>query len=198
MVVVNTIMGWVSFIVTILTWLNVFWEAFFTFIDAPPQVVDYFSTLRQRLFEERVHSKKRKRDLSQNGRTRRHSHGNDPDDASPKVLYDAIKDTVHDFKNVERPFFTPPHTEGREKDLDWSYDTSQSSYFCFLSQRFKWIHSRKKIMDVERRLNSLQMRRIAFEVSENNTMLAEMLGIMRRNEERLSAIEHRLRMSQSG
>jgi hypothetical protein len=55
--VASIAIGFISFAFTLAIWLHSFWDWFLTLSDAPTQVQDYLSTLRQGLYEEREHLK---------------------------------------------------------------------------------------------------------------------------------------------
>lgn len=110
------------------------------------------------------------------------------------MINDAVKDLIRDFKAYEAPFLMTRH-EGREKDLEWSFDVAQRYYRCDLGHRLRWLRVKARVRDIAVRLQWLQSRRIAVEVTEAHFMLADMMGIVRDGEERLTAIERRLRMS---
>lgn len=114
-----------------------------------------------------------------------------------KVINDAVKDLIRDFKDYEMPFLDTDH-EGREKELEWSFDATQQHYRCDFFHRLLWLRNKGGIESIADKLNKLQTRRIAVETTETRFMLADVMGLVRDNERRLGAIEHRLQMSQIG
>ena len=88
--------------------------------------------------------------------------------------------------------------EGREKDLEWSFDATQRYYKCDFPQRLRWLRVKSAVTDIAVKLQWLQTRRIAVEVTEAHFMLADMMGMVRDSEDRLTAIERRLQMSKIG
>ncbi len=104
---------------------------------------------------------------------------------------------IRDFKNYERPFLDTDH-EGKEKELEWSFDATQQHYRCDFFHRLLWLRSKGGIESIADKLNKVQTRRIAVETTETRFMLADVMGLVRDNERRLGAIEHRLQMSQIG
>ena len=114
-----------------------------------------------------------------------------------KVINDAVKDLIREFKKYEHPFLITPHT-GREKELEWSFDATQQYYNCDLPHRILWLRSKSGINNIAIRLERLQTRRIATEVTEAHFMMADMMGMVREYENRLRAIEERLQMSRIG
>ncbi|KAH7317573.1 hypothetical protein BKA65DRAFT_104512 [Rhexocercosporidium sp. MPI-PUGE-AT-0058] len=189
--------GFISFGFTLAIWIHAFWGAFLTVTGAPSQLRDAFSTLRQSLYEEREYLK----------RKRRREKGTQEKDSKAKLLYneggstkvinDAVKDLIYDFKRYEFPFLETHHT-GREKELEWSFDATQQQYKCDFFHRLLWLRSKGGIESIAEKLQKIQTRRIAVETTESRFMLADVMGLVRDNERRLSAIEERLQMSRIG
>ena len=113
------------------------------------------------------------------------------------MLNDALKDLIRDFKGYEAPFLITRH-QGIEKDLEWSFDATQRYYRCDLMHRVRWLRVKSAVTDIAVKLQWLQTRRIAVEVTEAHFMMADMMGLVRDSEERLEAIERRLQMSRVG
>lgn len=67
---------------------------------------------------------------------------------------------------LERPFLVPLHDRLREKELEWSYDATQHKYSCDLPHRIYWLRNKDKILNISERLDTIQTRRIAVEVTE--------------------------------
>jgi hypothetical protein len=134
--------------------LHAFWDGFQTIGSAPSQIQDAFSTLRQGLYEEREYLKRiRRRKGGHN------SKGNDlyAEGGPNKVISDAVKDLIKQFKDYEAPFLMSPHT-GREKDLEWSFDATQQYYRCDLIHRILWLRVKGGILDIANKLQLLQTR----------------------------------------
>lgn len=112
-------------------------------------------------------------------------------------MNEAIKDLIHSFKVLEHPFLTAPH-EGKEKDLEWSFDATQHRYNCDLPRRILWLRIKGDVEDIAIRLNRIQTRRIASMVEDQYLMTRDMMGMVRDCEDRLGAIEQRLQMSRIG
>lgn len=108
-----------------------------------------------------------------------------------------MKDLIREFKGYEAPFLITRH-EGREKDLEWSFDATQRYYRCDLPHRLRWLRVKSGVTGIAVKLQWLQTRRIAVEITEAHFMMADMMGLVRDNEERLEAIERRLQMSRVG
>jgi len=195
--IASIVIGFISFAFTLAIWIHAFWGAFLTVVSAPSQLRDAFSTLRQSLYEEREYLK-RKRRREKGTQDRDSKQRSLYDEGGPtKVINDAVKDLIHDFKRYERPFLETPHT-GREKELEWSFDATQQHYRCDFSHRLLWLRSKGGIESIAEKLQKIQTRRIAVETTESRFMLADVIGLVRDNERRLSAIEERLQMSSIG
>jgi hypothetical protein len=181
-------------------WLHAFWDAFMTLGSAPEEIQDALSVLRQGLYEEREYLKRKRRRGDR-------SSSRDPESSKSKQLYyeggptkvinDAVKDLIREFKDYERPFLVTPH-EGREKELEWSFDATQQFYRCDFWHRVLWLRSKGHIHNIANRLEKAQIRRIAQEVTETQFMLRDTMGMVRDYEYRLRAIEERLQMSRIG
>jgi len=204
--------GFISFTLTLLIWLNSFWQAFLTIGGAPSQVQDQLSTLRQSLYEEREHLKyirrrkvnpflNLKKAITSNHNDKKgsgeKSHGIYYDGGPLRVVNDAVKDLIRDFKILEAPFLMPLR-EGREKELEWSYDATQQYYRCDIWHRILWLRVKNRVERIAERLQQLQTRRIAAEVTECHLMLNDVVRESREYGDRLWAIEDRLRMSYKG
>ncbi|TVY58627.1 hypothetical protein LCER1_G000390 [Lachnellula cervina] len=186
----SSVVGFTSFALTVLIWVHAFWSGFQTVLSAPREIPDAFSTLRQGLYEEREYLKQVRRrregarDRDRDSKTKALYYEGGP----TKVMNNALKDLIHDFKNYESPFLLSPH-DGLEKELEWSFDATQQAYRCDLWHRILWLRNKG---------GRLQTRRIAVEATETRWMLGDCMGIMRECEGRLGAIERRLQMSQIG
>lgn len=192
--IASIIIGFISFTFTLAIWLHAFWDAFVTLGKAPQQVQDALSVLRQGLYEEREYLKRtRRRSQSHSGKAKSLYLEGGPQ----RVINDAVKDLIRDFKDLERPFLENLH-EGREKELEWSFDATKHYYKCDLHHRILWLRTKSGINDIAIRLGRLQSRRIAEEVTDMRFMVRDMMGMVRESEDRLHAIEDRLRMSRIG
>jgi hypothetical protein len=109
------------------------------------------------------------------------------------VITDAVKDLIKDFKTYERPFLVSPH-DGREKELEWSFDATQQYYKSDFVHRVLWLRSKGGIQSIAEKLNKIQTRRIAIEVTESHFMMVDMMGLIREYGYRIEAIEERLLM----
>ncbi|KAL2065480.1 hypothetical protein VTL71DRAFT_3150 [Oculimacula yallundae] len=187
--------GFISFAFTLLIWIHAFWGAFQTIISAPSQLRDEFSTLRQSLYEEREYLKRKRRREKGTGNGKGKELYNEG--GPTRVINDAVKDLIYDFKRYELPFLDTDH-EGREKELEWSFDATQQQYRCDFFHRLLWLRSKGGIESIAEKLQKIQTRRIAVETTESRFMLADIMGLVRDNERRLGAIEERLQMSRIG
>jgi len=135
----SIVIGFISFSFTLAIWLHAFWDAFLTIGQAPNQLQDYLSTLRQALYEEREY-------LKQN----RWRDSTESDSKSAKALYyeggptkvitGAVKDLIENFKAHERPFLVSLH-DSREKELEWSFDATRQYYKSDFTHRMLWLRS---------------------------------------------------------
>lgn len=121
-----------------------------------------------------------------------------------RVINDAVKDLIRDFKGYERPFLRLPEgTRGRskhgeEKELEWSFDASQQYYQCDFVHRLMWLRVKGGINSISEKLQRIQTRRIAVEVTETRFMIGDLMGLVRETEGRVGRIEERLLMSRVG
>ena len=152
--IASIVIGFISFAFTLAIWIHAFWGAFLTVVSAPSQLRDAFSTLRQSLYEEREYLK-RKRRREKGTQDRDSKQRSLYDEGGPtKVINDAVKDLIHDFKRYERPFLETPHT-GREKELEWSFDATQQHYRCDFSHRLLWLRSKGGIESIAEKLQKV-------------------------------------------
>ena len=180
--------GFISFAFTLAIWLNAFWEAFGTLINAPYEVRDSLSPLRQGLYEEREYLKRlRKRQDSHSVKGKQLYYEGGP----TKVINEAVKDLITAFKHYEEPFLVAPH-DGREKDLEWSFNATQQQYQCDLWHRILWLRFKGGVERIAVLLQRMQTRRIAVEVTESRFMLANTQGMVRDCEDRIRDLEERL------
>ncbi|KUJ14335.1 uncharacterized protein LY89DRAFT_136013 [Mollisia scopiformis] len=198
--VASIVIGFISFSFTLAIWLHAFWESFVTIGQAPEQLQDALSTLRQALYEEREYLK-RKRRRGNDKEEGRSSSKNRPtiyyEGGPTKVINDAVKDLIREFKAYERPFLETEHT-GREKELEWSFDATQQYYKSDFVHRVLWLRSKGGVETIAEKLQKIQTRRIAVEVTEMHFQMSDMMGLVRDQEGRLRAIEERLQMSRVG
>ena len=88
--------------------------------------------------------------------------------------------------------------EGKEKDLEWSFDVTQRFYRRDLPHKLRWLRLKSGVTNIAIKLQCLQTRRIAVEVTEGHFMLADVMGVVRDLDDGLTAIERRLQMSKIG
>lgn len=82
-----------------------------------------------------------------------------------KVVNDAVKDLIRDFKKLEDPFLIPLRDE-IEKELEWSFGATQQYYKCDLPHRILWLRAKGGVADIAAKLEHLQTRRIVAEVTK--------------------------------
>lgn len=141
---ISTIIGFISFFIAVLTWVNVFWSAFFQLNSAPREVVDNLSSLRQRLYEERTHARRtRKRCNPTIGEKTGASHGVYWDGGPAKVMNDVvcISVLVSDLESNWIAFFiiiNPIQVQHDELHLKWRLQISNitASVHGWCSTRF--------------------------------------------------------------
>ena len=223
--IASVVIGFISFSLTLAIWLHSFWEAFLVVGSADPQIRDALSLLRQRLYEEleylrRMRRRGRDRERRPSKRHRHnHSHsysyGGDESkeegmysDCGPvRVLLDAIKDLIQEFKRCEAPFLViPGKADGRtEKDLEWSFVATRDCYYSDLPRRLMWLRTKGSITGISDKLQRLQVHRAAVEASECRLMVADTMGLVRdcermlgRMEDSIRGIEDRLMGAQIG
>ena len=106
---VTGIIGLVSFVFTLTTWLRVLWGNFTTAGQAPHEVHAYLTNLRTELLEERASIRQMRKQCK---RYRKHLRRDSSDvlletgldDASLKTMADTIKYLIKQFKDLEKPF----------------------------------------------------------------------------------------------
>jgi len=195
--IASAIVGFISFSLTVLIWAHSFWDAFLSLISAPREVQDQLSVLRQVLYEEYNYMKqKRSRETSRSRKSDLYYDSGGP----TKIIFTSVKDLVADFKHYEHPFLIVPeqHEGTEEKDLDWSFDVQKRYYRCGFWQRILWLKTKGAIQGIAVKLDWIQTRRIAIEVTEGRGLIGDVMGIVRGCEDRLTAVEERLQMSRVG
>lgn len=192
--------GFISFSFTLAIWLHAFWESFLTLGQAPSQLQDSLSTLRQALYEEREYLKRKRRtgiSTSEGLSTSKNRSTIYYEGGPTKVINDAVKDLIREFKSYERPFLETEHT-GREKELEWSFDATQQYYKCDFWHRVLWLRTKGGVESISEKLQKIQTRRIAVEVTEMHFQMGDLMGLVREQEGRIRGIEQRLQMSRVG
>lgn len=109
---ISGIIGIVSFVFTLTTWLKVLWTNFETMGQAPHEVHAYLTNIRTELLEERAsirtmrkQCKKYHKQVRQNGGDT--LLGMELDDATLKTMGDTVKYLMRQFQDIERPFLEP-------------------------------------------------------------------------------------------
>jgi hypothetical protein len=179
----STIIGFLSFAFTVATFVRVFWANLMTIVNAPSEIEDFLSNLKQGLYEERSHLHTVRKRLRRKSRVRSRSkngvkHGMDysdremaDDDVSTKVLRDAIRHMIKRFESLERPFL-PDRDQGMTYEKNgWTNEDPEDWYFsnyreCGLRERLAWLNRRKPVLNLAEGLMRLQTRRIAKEIGE--------------------------------
>ena len=148
----SSVIGFISFAISLLTLIRVIWGNLSTLMDAPTQVHYSFANLKQAIFEERsaVHRAAR---LSARRReskaldpdsplyTREHRHSKSASGfggaedvyggASIKIMQETVRKLCKDFKRLEKPFLRPGLGE-RDRDSrngrDGAWDSEKRAW----------------------------------------------------------------------
>ncbi|KAK6442347.1 hypothetical protein LTR95_001423 [Oleoguttula sp. CCFEE 5521] len=103
----SIVIGIISFVFTLDTFLRVVWVNLTTLSEAPHQVHGYLTNLRQELLEERAslrmlkkHTKQRRK----HGREESSIYGIELDEQALKTMSDSVKTLIKRFQAVEAPF----------------------------------------------------------------------------------------------
>ncbi|KAK9423813.1 putative Prion-inhibition and propagation HeLo domain-containing protein [Seiridium unicorne] len=193
--------GFISFGLTLAIWLNAFWQAFLTVAHAPTQIQDELSVLRQQLYEEAEYLRRLRRRERRPSMRHRDSHRAKRDvygDSGPvRVLSDAVKDLMHDFKVYEHPFLVIPgrtDEDRGEKDLEWSFDAMRQNYQCDLPRRLIWLRFRGSVTNIATKLERIQTHRAAIESTECRLLMIDCMGLVRECQDRMLDLDDRMRV----
>ena len=168
----SSIVGFISFAFTFLTLIRVFWDAIITIFSAPTEARDILDNLRQELYE-----------LREALKHARKKHKGEKDewkeagaDRTPlRVLQDTVKHMSRDFRILERPFLQKSRQPIEEDECDsaWTHYAVYTAKIDYcnmdLSHRIIWLRTRSKIMVIGDRVNRIQVRRIAHELTHMQT-----------------------------
>ncbi|KAI9807230.1 MAG: hypothetical protein M1825_005948 [Sarcosagium campestre] len=206
--IASIIIGFISFSFTLFIFFNAFWAAFKTLGKAPTELRDVLATLRIELYEEKEHLRKARRHHATSGSVQANL-----DIGSLRVLNNTIKDLLREFKRLERPFLIESlgggggSSSGRRRrhattDADSEPKVAddvvpQGYYRCDLAHRLVWLRSKNEVMDIGQRLERLQTRRIAREVTQSQMAIYEILRSVRGLDDGFAAIQDRLRRVRS-
>ena len=156
----SSIIGFISFSFTISIFLRTFWEAFETVYSAPSQVKDSLTNLRYELYEEQDYVRKvrkmRHSDLRREGLRMNKSYA--PGE-SLRAISDSVREMFREFKHLEAPFLAEAPGDARHMGPHYYYR-------CDLAHRIIWLSTRGHINTLSQRLEHLQTRRIAHELTE--------------------------------
>jgi len=185
--------GFISFAITIATFLSVFWSNLSTLRSAPTEIDDYLGNLKQGLFEERWHlrrvRKRRKRNTSSSGTVDEKSRSEvvkeNNDDLAVRVSSETLKHMIHEFKDLERPFLRPQDLESRERRGgrdEWNdmfgrrlsapeasegeaVDFYRTNYWrCGFKERWEWLNRKNTALTMLEALQRIETRRVAREI----------------------------------
>ncbi|KAL1618054.1 hypothetical protein SLS56_010720 [Neofusicoccum ribis] len=188
---VSTLFGFLGFAFTIATFLRVTWENIQTILGASTQVPDLLGNLKQGLYEERAHLRKvrrwqRRRGSFQGGprggpEKADHWYGHGyldskdlhDDDQSTRVMREAIRNMIREFRHLEQPFLRDDVEIGRHVRNGEGYaDEDDEEYYrteyrpCGWRERYLWLRRKGAVVDMMSTLSRLETRRIAKEVGE--------------------------------
>ncbi|KAI9847340.1 MAG: hypothetical protein M1838_000924 [Thelocarpon superellum] len=191
---VSTVIGFVSFAFTVSIFLRSFWEAFQTLGSAPQQIQDALSNLRYELTEEREYLRRARKlhhtDVRRVG-TKTHRiyvHGE-----TLRAINASVKDMLREFREMENPFLLYPHPKEEDSDVDLALDPHRPLYRCDLYRRVLWLNKRPKVTALSDRLEHLQVRRIAKEVTTTHLSMQANERFLRSLDDRVWAMEVQMR-----
>jgi hypothetical protein len=93
-------------------------------------------------------------------------------DVALRVMNDAVKNMIHEFRQLERPFLNPrgevSDEEGylNEDETDWLDYYRTNHRRCGLRERVMWLRTRSDVVRLLEALNRFVARRIAKEVGK--------------------------------
>lgn len=159
----SSIVGFISFAFTFFTFFNIFWNSLMTMKSAPRKIREYLGNLRSELYGEREYFKI----ATKSARSRSRSNPREYVNCGPlKILNDAVKELMHDFKRLETPFLENP-AEEEQRDVEKSERVSfRASYAPFdFKHRFIWLQVKKDVVSLADQVIRIQARRIAFDTN---------------------------------
>ncbi|KAF2493958.1 hypothetical protein BU16DRAFT_60559 [Lophium mytilinum] len=205
----SSVIGFISFAFTLATFLNVFWSNLFTFFAAPTEIHDYLSNLKQGLYEERTHlrrARRRERRKSAGSRTREKEAGirsftghSQDEDVALRVMREAIKHMIRQFRNLERPFLRDSAGVAREEkgyadedEVEWP-DYYRNDYKeCGFRERFVWLRRKNDVVTLLASLSRVETRRIAKEVGDVAMIVRELARDLADMQDSVYGLEQRL------
>lgn len=134
----SSIIGVVSFVFTVGTFLRVVWVNLMTMSEAPHEIHSYLTNLRQELLEERssLRMLKRFQKSRRKGNVEIPYMSCEMDEVTIKTMQDTIKHLIRQFNQVEKPFLEPgekgiadaPRHRNRRRDQSTSPNYTHSAY----------------------------------------------------------------------
>jgi hypothetical protein len=187
----SIVIGFVSFTLTLLTLLRVTWDNIQTLTSAPNQVYFSLANLQQSLYEERDAlrraAKVRSHSRRYSGTSKygdplvdpyAHNHGRYEDGpttgADMRVLQETVRKLCRDFKRLEKPFLRELAGVNGDKEFDGDvnerYRYRESGFEddyeqMTLAHRFTWLRTKSAVDNLWVRLERVQLRRMAREVT---------------------------------
>ncbi|MCJ1477318.1 hypothetical protein MMC13_005989 [Lambiella insularis] len=179
----SQIVGFVSFAFTFFTFLRVTGGALMTIFAAPDEVEDYFSNIRQELFELRDALRKAQR----RNRPRESKESKiSLESGSLRVLNDTVKRLQREFRKLEKPFLLNPDEDDPDIDSAWAHYNLRRDYCEMdLHHRIVWLRTKSQAVNMAERISRIMVRRIASEV---NYILSEMHESERSRQQTLDQI----------
>ncbi|KAF2090917.1 hypothetical protein K490DRAFT_62249 [Saccharata proteae CBS 121410] len=205
----SILVGFISFAFTFATFLRVTWQNYITILSASNQIHDLLGNLKQGLYEERAHLR-RVRKLQRRRNTYGTSAydkenigvrlGGDGDDIATKVMRDAIRHMISEFRGLERPFLKDD--DGRRyhdvRNGEGFAEEDEDDYYlseyrpCGLRERWLWLRSKGDVEHLFGALTRLETRRMAKEVGEATLVLSRLGRDLQDVDDRLYELEQRL------
>lgn len=94
------------------------------------------------------------------------------EDVTLRVMNDAVKNMIREFRQLERPFLNPRGEVSDEKgyldedEIEWPDYYRTNHRRCGLRERVMWLRTRSGVVRLLEALNKLVTRRIAKEVGK--------------------------------
>ncbi|KAI4207280.1 MAG: hypothetical protein LQ346_000648 [Caloplaca aetnensis] len=159
----SIIVGFVSFAVTVFTFLRVFWDSIQTMWSAPKELPRLLDNVRTELYGERAYFK----NAIKQARSKSRSSVRELEEMTPlSILNDSIREMMRDFRDMETPFLNDtPDTN--HLDIEKSGKVSLRGNYARmdLRRRYIWLQTKPDFVDVANQVTRIQARRIAYETS---------------------------------
>lgn len=175
----STIIGFVSFAVTVATLLRVSWDNLATISAAPTEIPDLLGNLKAGLYEERRNLRRtlrwqRRRRRSTSGRRgekdpQRTTREDELGDQTTIIMRDTIRHLLQRFRALERPFLADDAAEKRKKARrgeidheDWDTDGQafidpESGESSYLRNEYRYCGLRERWYWLHRKSTAMDM-----------------------------------------